>query len=153
MWLFTSSTGTFTFFPETPPRVSHYAWHPSPALPPCWIQAAKMSSLAAGEWDKELLEVKLRRKWHFIHPNQNFTGTVKTPGQVWQSSDGHERGHAQRLKMQVPGAPGSLRWETGGLGVCCWLWKVEVESLEVLECEGNGSNTPAPSTFFLSILC
>lgn len=32
------------------------------------------------------------------------------------------------------------------------LWKVEVESLEVLECEGNGSNTPTPSTFFLRTL-
>lgn len=32
------------------------------------------------------------------------------------------------------------------------LWKVEVESLEVLECEGNGSNTPTPSTLFLCTL-
>jgi len=42
------------------------------------------------------------------------------------------------------GSPGE-----DSLAVCCWLRKVEVESLEVLRCERNGSDTPTPSTLGL----
>lgn len=153
MWLITSSTGIFTFLPDTPPSAP-LCLRPSPGTASVlmgWIQTAKMLSLATGEWDRELPAVKLRRKWCFINSKAKLHWHGKNlraslTGKGWSFS---------RSASETENASPRCSWVTrvkDSLGVCCWLWKVEVESLEVLECEGNGPDTPTPSTFFLSIL-
>lgn len=154
MWLITSSTGTFTFLPDTPPPprapLPPQCLRPSPGTATMLmgrIQAAK-ESLATREWDRELPAVKLRRKGCFINSKakphwhgKNLRASLTAKGWSFSRSGSETENASPRCSW--------VTWVKDSLGVCCWLWKVEVESLEVLECEGNGSDTPTPSTFFL----
>lgn len=131
MWWFSASPGTPNGPTETPP--------PPPPLVPCRAcdrdmtghpptATAGMSPLATGaSWD--------------LGPARSGTqDKVAVRGFKTQTSLGPPRSGS---------APGSSAPQGDATWACAagWLREGEVESLEVLKCGENGSDTPTPSTF------
>lgn len=127
MWWFSASPGTPNGPTETPP--------PPPLVPRCACDRDRAPTARAG-----ISPLATGASWDRGPAGSGTQDKVAVHGFKAQTSLGPPRSGS---------APGSSAPQGDATWACAagWLGEGEVESLEVLKCRENGSDTPTPSTF------